>query len=87
MTQFDARSVTGPQLRAARALLGISAAELARLAKLGVATIKRAEQSAGPTSMTAANAERVVAVLYEAGVEFIAENGNGAGVRFIRGRN
>jgi hypothetical protein len=31
--------------------------------------------------MTPANAERIVATLEEAGIEFIPENGGGAGVR------
>jgi hypothetical protein len=45
MTAFDPRGMTGPQLRAARALLGISAQRLADLTKLGIMTIRRAERS------------------------------------------
>lgn len=78
---FDARTLTGPQLRAARALLGITAQELANASKLGVTTIRRAELEAGRVSMTAANAEHLVRTLERAGIEFIAANGGGPGVR------
>ena len=81
MQSFDPKTLTGGQLRAARALVGISADELARLTKLGVATIRRAESSDGAVAMTAANAERIVQALETAGVVFVGENGGGAGVR------
>jgi hypothetical protein len=44
-----------PQIRAARALLKLSAGELATAASVGVATIRRAEATDGPPSMTMAN--------------------------------
>jgi len=46
-----------------------------------VATIRRAELTASVTSMTAANDLAVRRTLEAAGVEFIGENGGGAGVR------
>ena len=69
------------QIRAARALLRWSAAELAREAALGLATIKRAELANGETSMTMANDLAVRRALEAAGVEFIDEDGGGPGVR------
>src|SRR5215831_4135127 len=69
------------QIRAARALLRWSAAELAREAALGLATIKRAELADGETSMTMANDLAVRRALEAAGVEFIEEDGGGPGVR------
>jgi len=48
---------------------------------VGVATIRRAELADGETSMTAANDLAVRRALEMAGVEFIDENGGGAGVR------
>lgn len=81
MSSFDPKSLTGAQLRAARALVGISGADLAAITKLGIATIRRAEANSGPVSITLANAERVVRALEGAGVEFIPQNGGGAGVR------
>jgi hypothetical protein len=75
------KALTSAQIRAARALLRWSAADLAREASLGLATIRRAELTERQTSMTAANDLAVRRVLEAAGVEFIDENGGGAGVR------
>jgi hypothetical protein len=76
------KSLTSAQIRAARALLRWSAAELAREAALGLATIRRAELSDVETSMTTANDLAVRRALESAGVEFIDEDGGGGpGVR------
>ena len=75
------RPLTSAQIRAARGLLRWSAEGLAREAALGVATIKRAEGAENETSMTMANDLAVRRALEGAGVEFIDENGGGAGVR------
>ena len=75
------KGITSDQIRAGRALIRWSAADLAREAKLGLATIRRAEVSEGATSMTVANELAVRRALEEAGVEFINENGGGPGVR------
>ena len=74
-------SLTDRQLRAARALLGWSAQQLADASKAGVATIRRVEPNDGPVNMTASTMAAVQRALEAAGVEFIAENGGGAGVR------
>jgi transcriptional regulator with XRE-family HTH domain len=73
--------LTGAQIRAARALLRWSADELAGAAKLGVATVRRAEMADGEPSMTEANKEAIRTAIEKAGVEFIDENGGGPGVR------
>ncbi len=73
--------MTGRQLRAARALLDWRAETLADAALVGINTIRRAEADDGAVRMTAANANAVQRALEAAGVEFIAENGGGAGVR------
>lgn len=75
------RGITSDQIRAGRALLRWSAADLANEARLGLATIRRAEVAEGTTSMTAANELAVRRALETAGVEFIEENGGGPGVR------
>lgn len=75
------KSLTSAQIRAARALLRWSAEDLARHSTLGVTTIRRAELAEEGTSMTAANDLTVRRTLETAGVEFIDENGGGAGVR------
>ena len=78
--------LTSDQIRAARALLRWSAEDLARETALSVATIRRAELSEDETSMTTANDMAVRDALEAAGVEFINENGGGAGVRLRKRR-
>jgi transcriptional regulator with XRE-family HTH domain len=77
--------ITGGQIRAARGLLRWSAEVLAERSRLGVATIRRAEASDGRPNLTEANAAAVQSVFEAAGIEFIAENGGGAGVRLKNG--
>lgn len=54
---------------------------LAERSQVGVATIKRAEGLDGMVRMTEPNVEAVRRAFHDAGVEFIPENGGGAGVR------
>ena len=75
------KGLTSAQIRAARALIRWRAEDLARASSVGVATIRRAELVEGVTAMTAANDGAVRHALERAGVEFIDENGGGAGVR------
>ena len=77
--------LTSAQIRAARALVRWRAQDLARESAVGVATIRRAELVESETSMTAANDLAVRRALEAAGVEFIDENGGGAGVRLQKG--
>ncbi|MER8797208.1 transcriptional regulator [Mesorhizobium sp. M0984] len=74
-------NITPAQIRAARAILRWTADDLARASKVGVATIRRAEVREELTGMTEANAAAIRSALEQAGIEFIAENGGGAGVR------
>jgi transcriptional regulator with XRE-family HTH domain len=74
--------ISGPQIRAARALLRWSAEDLAKRTKLGIMTIRRAEAVDGPVPITAANADAIVRTLEAAGVEFI--DGKAPGVRLKR---
>ena len=73
--------LSGAQIRAGRSLIRWSAAELAKASALGANTIRRAEVSDGETSLTLANDQAIRRALEVAGVEFIDENGGGAGVR------
>ena len=73
--------ITPGQIRAARALLKISAQELADAASIGVATLRRAENDESDVEITAANANAIRTALEAYGIEFIPENGGGAGVR------
>ena len=73
--------LSGAQIRAARALLKWSAADLARQSALGVNTVRRAEVAQDKTSLTAANELAIRRAFESAGVEFIDENGGGPGMR------
>jgi tRNA U34 5-methylaminomethyl-2-thiouridine-forming methyltransferase MnmC len=68
-------------MRAARALLRWSAADLVRESGVSLATIHRAESVDGKTAMTFANASAIRRSLENAGVELIEENGGGLGAR------
>jgi len=74
--------ITGAQIRAARALVRWTAEDLANAASVGVSTIRRAEAENGPPTITVANLKLIRVALESAGIEFISENGGGAGVRF-----
>ena len=54
---------------------------MAEHSSLGVNTIRRAEATDHATSLTNANVLAIRRVFESAGVEFIDENGGGAGVR------
>jgi transcriptional regulator with XRE-family HTH domain len=80
-SKFAKASLSSAQIRAARALLKWSAADLAQESALGVNTIRRAEVAEEKTSLTAANNLAIRRALEAAGVVFIDENGGGPGVR------
>jgi transcriptional regulator with XRE-family HTH domain len=69
------------QIKAARALLGWSQEELARAADISIPTIKRLEAGEGPLGGRSETGDKIRKALKVAGVEFIDENGGGAGVR------
>jgi transcriptional regulator with XRE-family HTH domain len=73
--------MTSAQIRAARALLNWTVRDLAEKAGVHRNTVTRAETDAtGPGHATAA----IRATLEAAGVIFIAENGEGPGVRLAK---
>jgi hypothetical protein len=51
---------------------------------VGVATVSRAEVEDGNPTVTTANLRAMRYALEAAGIEFIAENGGGVGLRFIK---
>src|SRR5215203_3687899 len=84
MPSDDFKLITGSQLRAARALVRWSPDTLAESSRVAPATIMQAEAEDGPVSVTAADARAMRLALEKAGVEFIAENSAGVGVRFAK---
>jgi len=77
--------ITGPQMKAARALLAIDQRELARLSGLSLPTIQRMEACDGTVRGTVESLMKVVAALQQAGIELIGEGAEslarGRGVR------
>ena len=80
--------ITGAQMRAARALLGVDQKRLAALAGLSVPTIQRMEASEGSVRAVVDSLEKVLEALGAAGVEFIPAGapslGSGPGVRLLQ---
>ncbi len=68
-------------------MLGWSQRRLAEASGVSAPTIKRLESQPGGLGGRADTAARIVAALEAAGVEFIAANGGGPGVRLRRGRD
>ncbi|ARU01785.1 MULTISPECIES: helix-turn-helix domain-containing protein [Rhodobacterales] len=77
--------ITGPQMRAARTLLGIDQKTLAELSGLSVPTIQRMEASSGNVRGVVDSLTKVIAALELAGIELIGEgapsSSGGRGVR------
>jgi predicted transcriptional regulator len=71
--------ITPAQCRAARGLIDWSQMELAEHAGVGIVTIRQLE--AGTHTPRRATFDVVRRALEAGGVEFVAENGGGAGVR------
>jgi transcriptional regulator with XRE-family HTH domain len=72
------------QMKAARALLAWSQADLAGASGVSEPTIARLESEDGAVGGRAETAEKLQVALEKAGVEFIPENGGGAGVRMMK---
>ena len=81
MSQGAKSSLTSSQIRAARGLVKWSAGDLARQSSVSLRTIRRAELAELHTTLTAPNDLAIRRAFESAGVEFIDENGGGAGVR------
>jgi predicted transcriptional regulator len=80
--------ITAPQLRAARALLGIDQVVLAERAQLSVPTIQRMEGSDGLIRGNVGSLTKVVRALEDLGIELISEGGSSSGIgRGVRLRN
>jgi transcriptional regulator with XRE-family HTH domain len=76
--------ISAEQCRAARGLLDWSQQELADRAGVGIVTVRQVE--AGVKKPRRATLDVIRRAFEQAGVDFLDENGGGAGVRF-RGRS
>lgn len=81
--------ITGPQMRAARALLGIDQKQLAALSGVSLPTVQRMETSPGVVRGTVDTLTKVVEALEQAGIMLIGDNtkseAGGRGVRLREG--
>ena len=73
--------ITSSQLRAARALLKITAIDLASISGVGISTIKRFELSEGVPSGNIKTIDALTKALEKAGIEFIGTPDDRPGVR------
>ena len=73
--------VTTRQVKAARALLGWSQADLAEKSGVSEPTVARLESVEGELGGREHTAEKIRAAITTAGIEFIDEDGGGLGVR------
>lgn len=77
--RYSSRMITPAQCRAARGLINWSQQQLADAARVGVVTVRQFETGASqPRNATLDVLQRA---LEAAGVIFVAENGEGPGVR------
>jgi transcriptional regulator with XRE-family HTH domain len=74
--------ITSGQIKAARALLGMTATKLAELSGVAYTTVVRMESSEGIPSGQVKTLDSVQKALEEAGIEFIGSPEEGAGVRW-----
>jgi transcriptional regulator with XRE-family HTH domain len=78
--------ITGTQMRAARALLGLDQRQLAQASGLSLPTIQRMEASDGVVRGNVDSLMKLVDALAASGIELIGEgaasSGGGRGVRF-----
>ncbi len=78
--------ITNRQVKAARALLGWSTADLALHAGLPEATVARLEQIEGPLGGRDHPGQRLILALQKAGAIFLEEDDVGSGVGLRRAR-
>jgi predicted transcriptional regulator len=82
MSKKSILKVSIRQIKAARALLAWSQADLADAAAVSIPTVKRLEAYDGLLGGRSVTGAKIRTALEDAGVEFIEENGGGTGVRF-----
>jgi transcriptional regulator with XRE-family HTH domain len=78
--------ITSEQVRAARALLRWEQRDLAEASGVSLPTVKRLETQPGSLAAQERTIIELRKALEKAGIEFIAENGGGAGVRLRKRR-
>lgn len=80
-------SISSEQIRAARALLRWEQKDLAAASKVSLPSIKRLEGQPGTLAAQPRTVDALVGALEDAGIVFVAENGEGPGVRLKKSRS
>lgn len=83
-SQEQGGQVSGEQIRAARALLGISSKKLAEASGVGWATIRRFEQIKGVPKTRSGTLDRLLGTLEILGIEFLGDPLHSPGIRLRR---
>ena len=78
--------ITTRQIKAARALLGWSQADLADRSGVSEPTVARLESVDGELGGREGTTNKIRAAIESAGIDFIEENGGGPGVRLRKSR-
>ena len=78
---FHLSTITGMQIRSARAAIRWSAETLAAKAAVGIQTVKRFESVEGVPETRKGTLQAIQTALESAGIEFIGSPGNQPGVR------
>jgi DNA-binding XRE family transcriptional regulator len=74
--------ITSGQIKAAKAMLGLTVAEMAKLAGIGFTTMVRLESSDGVPAGNVKTLTSVKSAIEKAGIEFLGSPEEGAGVRW-----
>jgi DNA-binding XRE family transcriptional regulator len=80
------KMLSSDQIRGARAILRLGQAELAESADVSLETVKRIESMEGELRIRLDTLTKIKTALEKAGIEFIAENGGGPGVRLRKAK-
>ena len=75
--------ITSGQIKAARAMLGLTVAEMAKLAGIGFTTMVRLESSDGVPAGNVKTLTSVKSAIEKAGIEFLGSPEEGAGIRWL----
>jgi transcriptional regulator with XRE-family HTH domain len=78
---YGALLITGRQLRAARALLGMEQIELAKRSRVAIGTVRRMESFSGEIGSRTATLSLVIRALEKAGIEFLNDDRPGVRLR------
>ncbi len=81
LTRVTIQNVSNRQIKAARALVGWSQEHLTAASGVSLPTVKRLESADGLLGGRPGTRDRLIDALARAGIVFIDEDGQGAGVR------